>query len=397
MTRTHRGMTLVELLVAMVIGLGVTLAVASLLVTGENHKRTTTSTNDTEQTGAYAVHALDRALRSAGSAIAESADLGALGCRLNAAQILPRNSFPAPFAANFLPGTAANLRVAPLLIGANMSDNKTSDVLVVMGGSGAAGGVPRAINGPPPDAKSLVLQSTVGFFPRDLVLVSELNQPGIPDCLVEGVQALASTSTLTLGTTNGNPYYYYTAIGGNGLGTSLATMAADVTSSYVTPLGNAKANNVQFQLFGVGTDYTLYSYDLLQNQLLVQGIGIDAAQPVADGVIQMNAIYGIVKKGVQSWANPNDVVDGYDINSVMANSTTMKSIIAVRVALVVRGEYYDKKSVSPAKLTIFNGLNDLNGNSLSQLVDLTGPGQNYRYRVFEFTVPLRNMLILAGI
>jgi type IV pilus assembly protein PilW len=384
-------MTLVELLVAMVIGLGVTLAVASLLVAGENHKRTTTSTNDAEQTGAYAVHALDRALRGAGSAIAESADFGALGCLLNVfngAKILPRNSFPPPFAANFLPGTTANLRVAPLLIGKNMSDNKTSDVLVVMGGSGAAGGVPHAINGPPPAPNSLVLESTVGFFQFDLALISELNQVNpVPDCLLEEVLSSASP-TLNLGTAA--PYYYTV----NGAATNLGAMAADTTSSYVIPLGNAQANDVQFQLFGVDANYTLYSYDLLQNQLKVQGIGADASQPIADGVIQMNAIYGIVKNGVQNWANP---VGGYDITSVMTDPKIMKSIIAVRVALVVRGEYYDKKPVSPAKLTIFNGLTDVNGNSLSQPVDLTGPGQNYRYRVFEFTVPLRNMLILAGI
>ena len=39
-------MTLVELLVALVIGLAVTFVVSTLLVAGENHKRTTTSTND---------------------------------------------------------------------------------------------------------------------------------------------------------------------------------------------------------------------------------------------------------------------------------------------------------------------------------------------------------------
>ena len=39
-------MTLVELLVAMTIGLGITLAVTSVLIASENHKRTTTSTND---------------------------------------------------------------------------------------------------------------------------------------------------------------------------------------------------------------------------------------------------------------------------------------------------------------------------------------------------------------
>jgi type IV pilus assembly protein PilW len=84
----------------------------------------------------------------------------------------------------------------------------------------------------------------------------------------------------------------------------------------------------------------------------------------------------------------------YDIVSVMNSPTTQASIVAVRVAIVVRGEYYDKKAVSPTSLTIFSGLVDGYGNSLSKTVTL--PSQNYRYRVYEFTVPLRDMIILAG-
>jgi type IV pilus assembly protein PilW len=76
----------------------------------------------------------------------------------------------------------------------------------------------------------------------------------------------------------------------------------------------------------------------------------------------------------------------------------MKQIVSVRIALVVRGEYYDttRKSdgtpipVSPAQLTIFNGL------AQQQTINLSAIQQQFRYRIFEFTVPLRNMLLLAG-
>jgi type IV pilus assembly protein PilW len=380
-------MTLIELLVAMAIGLVVTLVVSTLLVAGENHKRTTTSTNDAEQTGNYAFYALDRALRGAGSAFVESAypaDRGVLGCKLNAAQILPRTTpFPAPFATAFLAGSTNNLRVAPVLIAKSQSDGG-SDVLVIMGGSGAAGGVSRALNGAG-NSTSLILENTVGFAVNDVALVS---QSGVSDCLLEEV-ASVSTPTLNVGGTT-----YYTQ---NGSATDLATLSSSL-STYVTPLGNAQTNSVQFQLFGVGADDTLYSYDLLQNQLKVQGTGADTSQAVADGVIQMNAIYGLqatANPGVLStWAGPGDA--GYDINTVMTTPATMESIIAVRVALVVRGEYYDKNVVSPATLTIFSGYANGAGTSLSQVINLNAAAQHYRYRVFEFMVPLRNMLLLAG-
>ena len=385
----QQGMTLVELLVAMVIGLGVTLAVATLLVAGENHKRTTTSTNDADQTGAYVVYALDRALRSAGSAIAQSAyptDTGVLGCKISAGTILPRTTpFPPPFANSFLFGNTANLRIAPVLIGNAASDDGVSDVLVVMGGSGAAGGVSRPNNGTGSN-NSMVLLSTVGFLVNDLALVSEAGQASPADCLLEQVSNNTQPTLTFAG-------IYYTQTGAV---TNLQNMTADTTNTYITPLGNAAANNVTFQLFGVGANYSLSSYDLLQNQNKWQGFGADVSQPLADGVIQMNAIYGIestTKPGViATWAKPND--PGYDINAVMTNAGTMKTIIAVRVALVVRGQYYDKNTVSPTSLTIFSGYTNLGGTSLSKNVAPLDP--HYRYRVFEFTVPLRNMLLLAG-
>jgi hypothetical protein len=36
------------------------------------------------------------------------------------------------------------------------------------------------------------------------------------------------------------------------------------------------------------------------------------------------------------------------------------------------------------------------GTSLAQVINLSLTDQQFRYRVFEFTVPLRNMLLLAG-
>ncbi len=396
-------MTLIELLVAMVIGLGVTLAVSSMVVVGENHKRTTTSTNDAEQTGAYAFNALDRALRGAGSGIAESAypnDAGVLGCTLSASAngttMLPRNAaFPAPFSTLFLGGAPNTLRVAPVLIGQKQSDDGISDVLVVMGGSGAAGGVSRQVTNPG-TSTSLVLDNTVAFQIGDLGLVS---QSGIPDCLIEEVTQPPAGSTLNLDTFG----TYYTAQGPT---TTLATLAG-ATASFFTPLGNAGSaaapSNVQFLLFGVGgggMNRTLYSYDLLQSLNLVQSPGSgDTAQAIADGVAEMHAIYGTLQGGVSSWSNP-DAASNFDIATVMTNTAKMRQIVAVRVALVLRGNYYDKNAVSPATLTLFSGLMDSTGapvNAVQRVVPLSANDQHYRYRVFEFTVPLRNMLLLAAV
>jgi type IV pilus assembly protein PilW len=398
-------MTMIELLVAMAIGVTVTLAVSTLLVASENQKRITTSTNDADQTLVYTFSELDRALRGAGSGIAQSqysGSQGILGCRLNMASngvtYMPRpGAYPAPFSNYFLGGASPTaLHMAPVLIGANQSDNNSSDVIVVMGGSGSAGGVPRAVYGAGSGVNSniqVVLENTVGFNPYDVVLVS---QNGVTDCLIEEVNVVTPT-TLTMNTTT----TYYTP----GTTTTLNTLASS-TASLITPLGNeattSAPNNVQFTMYGVGTNNTLYSYDLMQYASLAAfSLGGDTTQPIADQVIQMNALYGVNALYGNTSANPSQFSSWvspstahYDIVSVMNSPTTQASIVAVRVAIVVRGEYYDKKAVSPTSLTIFSGLVDGYGNSLSKTVTL--PSQNYRYRVYEFTVPLRDMIILAG-
>jgi type IV pilus assembly protein PilW len=396
----HKGMTLIELMVALTIGLGITLAISSVLIASENHKRITTSTNDAQQTGSYSYYALEKALRGAGSGIAGSAfptDVGVLGCHLNAGAALPRaigSSFPAPFAA-FLAGAANTLTVAPVLIGGSLSQDGVSDVIMVMSGSGSAGGVSRQITGGG-NATAATLDNTEGFQHDDLLLVS---QSGVPDCLMEQVDTFASP-TLNLNAAG----VYYTATAAT---TSMGALAGS-TSSYVTPIGNAGANSVQFMLFGLDNNRTMYSYDLLQNLHLVGGTAADTPQAIADGIVEMKALYGLDTTGAgiqNAWAAPGDA--GWDLNSVMTSPTKMKQIVSVRVALVVRGEYYDTKRrpdgtfipVSPSTITLFNGLKNGiagAGTSISVTLNLSADEQQFRYRVFEFTVPLRNMLLLAG-
>lgn len=371
----QRGLSLIELLVAMVIALVVTLAVTSLVIVGDTHRRSTASFNDMEQTGAYAASILDRALRSAGAGFTQSWDKGVFGCRLNAAAMLPRsNAFPAPFKNSFLAGAAATLRMAPLLIAKNQSD-AGSDVLVIMGANGMAGGVPRAVTDAG-SATTLALDNTVGFAAGDLVLVS---QSGTTDCLLEQV-ASTTAKVLTLGGT------YYTA---SGTDTPLATLAAS-TSTYVTPLGNADNGNVSLQLLGVGDNRTLYGYDLLQDSSAV-------SQAVADGVVELHALYGLdtdMDGIADAWADPG--ATGYDIATLMTTPTTLRQVVAVRVALVLRDPTYEKALVSAATLILFADLSNAAGTTLAQTVTLGEEDRHHRYRTVESTIPLRNTLLLPA-
>jgi type IV pilus assembly protein PilW len=379
----ERGLTLIELLVAMVIALVVTLAITSAVIFGESTKRTTTSVNDINQSGSYAAYLLDRAGRSAGSGFTQSGELGVFGCKLQAkrnnAVILPRTTiFPAPFE-KFL-GSASNvadLRVAPLLIGKGQSSDGKSDVLMMMGGNAAAGDVPRPIIAAGASANIVRLDNTVQIKKNDIALVSRVDPSGTSDCLLEQVDtSFVDSSNNELLTLNG---MYYTA----GVGTTLASLAASGTA-YLTPLGSYTANNVQFQLFGIGPNNTLVSYDLLRND------GTDSIQTLADGVMEMHALYGLDTNGdgiINTWVAPD--ATGYDVLTMMKSASLIKQVVAVRVGLILRSATLERGDVSLTIPAMFSdtGLK-------RDPVALTGDDRRYRYRVVEFTIPLRNALLL---
>lgn len=392
----HRGMTLVELLVAIVIAMVVVLAATNLVIVGEAHKRSTTSSNDSSQSGSYAAYVLDRAIRSAGSGFALSWDQGMFGCRLSAARviggapttILPRDSaLPAPFA-GFLGGAAgmADLRVAPILIGDAQGPND-SDVLMVMTGNSAAGDMPRPIRSGVVATNNLRLDNTVGMRAGDIGLIT---QPGTTDCLLEQVGTTDASFAAA-----GNDVL---PLGGDYLNasTGLGTMAAS-GSAFFSVLGNRNvANSVQFQVLGVDDNRTLFAYDLLRSA----GNGSDdaARQALADGVLEVQAMYGINTNVAQpvSSANPPSWVaptGTWAIANVMANPALIRQIVAIRVAIVMRDSFYEKEPVSTGRPVLFAGTA---GEIAATSYAATTDAAHFRIRVIDTTIPLRNMLLLGA-
>lgn len=376
----ERGLTLIELLVAMVIALVVTLAVTSAVIFGESTKRTTTSVNDINQSGSYAAYLLDRAVRSAGSGFIQSWDLGVFGCKLQAKRsntaILPRTTvFPVPFEKFLGDATGvADLRIAPLLIGKGQSSDGKSDVLMVMGGNAAAGDVPRPIISAGASDNIVRLDNTVQLKKNDIALVSQV---GSTDCLLEQVDSsFVDSANNELATLNGT---YYTA----GVGTTLASLAAS-GSAYLTPLGSGTANNVQFQLFGIGANNTLVSYDLLRSD------GTDTPQTLADGVMEMHALYGLDTNTdgiIDTWKAPD--ATGFDIKTMMTDGKLSRQVVAVRVGLILRSATLERDPVSQTIPEMFSDTG-----IKRDAVTLTNDDRRYRYRVVEFTIPLRNTLLL---
>lgn len=429
------GMTLLELMVALLLGMLLSLAMFSVMTSAEGRRRTLTSVNDTQQAGNYALQLMEQAVRNAGSGFTQAAPY-AFGCKLYAyqssqsnPQILPTynaTALPAPFA-DTSTGTAGVFRLAPVLILPNQTtpgvSGQKSDVLVVMGGAEGIGETPTTFSSFA-TAALLNLSNTVPFAANDIVLVAQTEPDastgGVADCLIEQVANLTSKTLRLAG-------LYHVA------GSQLAAFS---DNSAAMGLGNvALGKPPQFQVWGVGEHNTLYSYDLLNTT----NDSTRTALARADGVFEMHALYGMDKNcdgkiSSDEWVKPTD--SSYSLAALMAGtvqevqnrptSTTtrasacsslttandyLQKILAIRVGLILRTNLQEKAvttssnaggqtvmgTSTQSSITLFADLDAASSppsTAVTYTRSLSDTERLYRYRTLETTIPVRNNLLL---
>lgn len=371
--RPQQGFTLVELMVAVVIGMALTLAITTIMTRYESGRRVLTASNDLSLTSAYVSFELDRQLRSAGSGYAQGSEF--FGCMLRVSRggavILPRaGSFPVPFNT-----VDVSPRLIPLLIHAG-AGSEGSDVLAVMTGAAALGETSLDVNKASTTDTSLRMQNTVGIAGNDLVLV------GDPDlgCMLQQVAANFVGGATELLSFGGD---YATAQTGT-LRLTDFSIGSQQTKAFV--MGNTAGRLPQLQLIGIGANATLVSYDMLKLS------GADTVLPLSNGVLDMRALYGVdndANGSVDGWIAPSAA--GYTAAELANGSNTARlgTILAVRVGLILRGDRVESSQVSPATVALFSQL----GAGLTHTRTLSSDERYQRVRVVEFTVPLRNLIL----
>lgn len=368
-----RGFSLVELMVTLAIGLVLTLAISMMVAKQEAIRRGVTSGNDLTSNTAYAAFLLDRELRSAGAGISQ-ATAENYGCALNAslnnAQLLPSTAaFPAPFAS--VPQTYV---LAPLVVHAGAGANG-SDVIAVATGNSGLSETALPVSPQSTSAGQLRLPNTLGIRGGDLVLLA---QRGV-GCMLQQVSngfAGGTAQTLTFGG----------AYAANTIG-SVSLTSFSNGNAFVSLLGNVTGNQPRLMLLGIGNNATLFSYDLLR-------LTSSSAQALVDGVVDMRVLYGVdtVRTGldqVTQWIAPTAA--GYTAAELTAGTAiaqaNLQAILAVRVGLILRSDLVEKTDVTPTSLKMFSDL----GSALTYTYTVPTGTNNQRYRVVEFTVPLRNV------
>jgi len=375
------GLTLLEILVAMMIGLIGIVVITQTYIVNENYKRSTTSAGSAQTNGSLALYSIERDIRMSGWGIALQSALGCTSLRwyYNGAYSNP------PLAGGTLPA----LSVAPVVI---TDGGAGPDTITVFYGTGTERVIPAkvAVMLQPHDPFQVDNPQGFSHTPGDLVLVTQA-----------GTCALAQLTNVGAATGiirhDASPTALYNPVAGTsllpafGAGAEMFNLGRPVVNVYSIAANNLRLAN----LFSATSSTVVPGYT-------------PAPFTIVEDIVDLQAEYGkdngIDNNTVESAAFvANDGrVDSYS-NVQPANATEWKQVLSIRVGVLARSEYYEKPDPPGAacNATIvanapawarpaqaFPGLGDL--------ADPTNLARCYRYRIFETVVPIRNMIWSQG-
>ncbi len=359
----QRGFTLIELMVGVLIALVATLVIAQTLVFAEAQKRTTTSGADAQLNGALALYTLQRDLQSAGYGLSNMAQT--LGCEIRAS----RN------------GVAFTWSLVPLLITAGA--NGAPDRVEVMGSDKLNYSVPvLIIQDHPQQAANFFVNSALGIVDGDMMLAVPETWDATHWCSVFRVTNLNAGAGAGLGNNqvlhnSGNADNGWNQPGGQTI------FPAD---GY--PSGSLLVNLGRF----VDRIYSVSAVQALQLRTFNTADGTSTTQELFPHIVQLQAFYG-------KDTNADGVVDTYD-KITPATQAAWAQVLTVRIAVVARSTQFERENVTAANplwdvgtATAVAGSAACGASQCVTIdVDDLADWQRYRYKVFETTVPLRNML-----
>lgn len=364
--RTSAGFSLVEIMVAMVIGLIGTIVIFQVFAVSEGYKRTTTSGGDAQTNGALALFSVERDARMAGYGIN---DTSLLGCTVRAYdEGPPVREWP-----------DLQFRLVPVVIddGAAGAPDK---ITVMFSASDLVMGPAKLTQNMPSPAATFKVDNRFGFVEGDLIIAAEAGQ----DCTLGQATGIPGTPGQTDNVIH-NSGNYTNAQGQN------------VPAKYNKASGLGVSYSTNGKLFNLGAGPVTNIYSIVNGQLNLQTLLTSATPtPIVDGIVQLQAEYGKddgVNNGTvtnATYAADDGIVDKYDTASPAAGDAVGWSrIIAIRLAMVARSNLMEKPdpdgvcrttTVAPAWA---GGAIDLS----------TDPNwQCYRYKVFQTTVPIRNLI-----
>lgn len=368
MLPAQRGMSLVELMVGMLIGLIGVVIITHLYLTNEQYKRSTTGSGTAQVNGTIALYTIERDVRMAGYGLNHS---GALGCTCDAVanpgcspvQYYYNGTYSSPPAAS-PSGALPSLAFVPVVI---TETANAADSITLLYGNGPERMLPSKLSESMPQPSSeLKVDGTEGFYEGDLVLIADSSG----QCMMTQLtQIQASASHL-----QHNPTSDWNPVGGGSL----------------LPKFNSGA--LVFNLgFPISRTYDISGGNLRVSENLTIG---GAPVTLVDDIVDLQAQYG--KDDGGGGGTPDDgVVDTWDSSSP-TNAAGWQQVLALRIAVLSRSQNYERPDNPGDACAATTAANQPKwaGSALTfPTLQVAGVLPScYKHRAFETIVPLRNMI-----
>ncbi len=369
--RRQRGVSIIELMIGMTLGLLTTLALVTSFSGNEVFSRAVSGRADAQQAGMLTSWRLTRQLRLSGSGFGHGP--GLWGCQLQVDRgetvLLPRAAaWPAPFA-----NLSIDLRLSPIAV-SNGTGSNGSDQIVMMGATPDANVVPAPVN--IVSEAQIEMNSTSGFEIGDLLLVSDATVVG--PCRIGQVdKTYAPVAGIAAPRIVGTDIAQSTYNGAGGF----AGMAAggDYT---LTNLGSTP----YMQMIGLDDKAQLTVFDPLQMFTGAEPL------PLAQDVIQMQVLYGVDDgtdgvlndNVIDRWVAPTGAWSYANMTAAGGNALWVK---ALRVAIVVRSST-PSSNPGVSERVLFQDLPE----ALRYTVSFDTNERRFGHEIFDSVIPLRNQV-----
>ena len=369
-----RGMSLIETMVGMTLGILVSLIITQVWGVFENQKQRTVSATAGQASGLLALTELEQDVRSAGAGLTNSAmfNCGAIFSyyQSGATQISP------------VPAYAGSMGMAPVQI---IDGGAGPDTVIVKRGSDFLGAIPTTLTGNMPNSSSeLNISTTSGFADGDVVLL--VGASG--NCTVTQVSAVqVAAAKLQHDPGAGITYNPPTAFQNSPTVLPAPPPPAPVLTPWPAYVTGDKVMKIG-QMFS--RSYTVNA----SNELTVRDDSVPTTattSSLASDIVMVKAQYGVAvanpvgSQPVDAWVSAT-AVPGPD-NWTVLTPALLRRIKAVRVVIVARSA----KMEAPGTTTVAPVAWP---DAASPVIDLSAnPNwQRYRYRTYQLVIPIRNVI-----
>jgi len=417
-----RGFSMVELMVAMLIGLIGMIIIFQVFEVSEGIKRTTTSGGDAQQNGAVALYVIEHDLRNAGMGFNDAPYAGCNILAYDSKRATPAFTMTLAPALICAPGSTAPGGSCP---GTGTAGTSADRVTVFYGSQPLIANATMLNTNMAAAANPIQLMNTYAYRPGDLLVLLQPNS-GLNCSLLEATSVDIPTTLLVAHAAAGSSYAL-------GSGTPVTARFNNPAPGIV--YGGVGTNNVT-RVFNLGNLYEpagtpalpVYNTYVIDagNSLTVTAAFVSVppapsapqTSAVADNIVHLRAQYGLddgvagsVPFAGASLAGDGQVdrfVDANVFNSILP-APPWQSLIAVRLAIVARSALAEKplgsdgdKCDATTDGTEATPGPDRRPRWSGGLIDVSASGDPvatsplhwkcYRYRVFETIVPLRNWI-----